>query len=204
MSFLACLFATRLFARRVPMPVMEPTPSVAPRAIVVSPVVPAAVATTKGRSRVALSVAAGVACFTCVGVKEQLRTTAYRDIVGVPTICYGETQHVRMGETRTKEQCVTLFMRRLDEFGAAVEACVPSAKTMPLDRYAAHVSLAYNVGVAGYCGSSVARLENAGRTREACEAFMSWNKVRKNKVLVVSGGLTNRRADERALCLKGA
>lgn len=158
-------------------------------------------------SRILLQTSAAVACTGLIGGFEALRTTAYRDIVGIPTICWGETQNVRMGDTKTAAECNSIFGRRLDEFASHVEACVPSAVTMPVERYAAHVSLAYNLGRDGYCQSSVARLQNAGDVRGACDVLPRYNKVGKgkppNRVFVVSNGLTRRRAEERALCLKG-
>ena len=71
---------------------------------------------------------------------------------------------------------------------------------MPMRRQVAMVSFAYNVGVGAYCGSSVARLLNAGQTRAACDALLKWNKAGG----VVFPGLTRRRQAERELCLAEA
>lgn len=196
------------FLRKLGVATAVGTASAAPRAVAPAPVAVSG-SRTPGRkpSRILLIPAAAAACTGLVGGFEALRTTAYRDIVGVPTICWGETQGVRMGMTKTVAECNSMFARRLDEFASHVEACVPSAVTMPVERYAAHVSLAYNIGWGGYCASSVARRQNAGDVRGACDAFAGFNKVGKgkapNRVLVVSAGLTRRRAEERALCLKG-
>lgn len=134
-----------------------------------------------------------------VGVHEGLRTEAYRDPVGIPTICYGETRGVRMGQRHTKPECDEMLARRLDEFAGHMERCVPSAKAMPEPRYVAHLSLTYNIGEGAYCRSSVARLTNAGRIREACDAFLMWDRAGGRRL----AGLTRRRQEERALCLKG-
>jgi lysozyme len=106
---------------------------------------------------------------------------------------------VRRGMKATRDECDAMLLRRLDEFADGVERCVPSAKTMPEERFIAHTSLAYNIGVGGYCKSSIARLENAGYTRAACNYFMKYNRAGG----VVFPGLTRRRAAERAMCLKG-
>lgn len=42
----------------------------------------------------------------------------------MPTICYGETKGVRMGQTATKAECDAMLLKRLDEFAGTVEACV--------------------------------------------------------------------------------
>lgn len=39
---------------------------------------------------------------------EGMELTAYKDIVGVPTICAGTTRGVKMGDTKTAEQCWTV------------------------------------------------------------------------------------------------
>jgi lysozyme len=196
------------FLRKIGVATAIGTANAAPRAVAPAPI---AVTGTRrpGRkpSRILLVPAAAAACTGLIGGFEALRTDAYRDIVGIPTICWGETQGVRMGDHKTVAECNTIFARRLDEFASHVEACVPSTVTMPVERYSAHVSLAYNLGWDGYCSSAVARLQNAGDVRGACDALPRYNKVGKgkapNRVFVVSKGLVRRRAEERALCLKG-
>lgn len=39
------------------------------------------------------------------GGKKGVSTKAYWDIVGVPTICFGETRGVQMAETATMDEC---------------------------------------------------------------------------------------------------
>ena len=146
----------------------------------------------KGGSAALLAVAV-------VGGFEGLRQAAYRDVVGVPTVCYGETRGVRMGMKFTKPECDAMLLKGLDEFADGVEKCTFTARNMPEKRYVAHVSLAYNIGVGGYCKSSVSRLENAGQTRASCDAFLKWNKAGG----ITFPGLTRRRQAERAMCLEG-
>lgn len=150
----------------------------------------------KGRL-VAGSALAALACTTITGF-EGLRTAAYRDVVGIPTVCVGETKGVRMGMTFTKPQCEAMLLQRLTEdFAPAVERC--ARQPMGDDLYAAHLSLAYNIGTGAYCKSSVVRLWNAGERRASCNAFMMWDKAGGR----VIAGLVKRREAERALCLKG-
>lgn len=151
---------------------------------------------TKGRF-VAGTAFAALCCTTLVGF-EGMRTTAYRDVVGIPTVCGGETKGIRMGMTFTRSECDAMLLKRLSEdFAPAVERC--ARQPMGDDLYVAHLSLAYNIGTGAYCKSSVVRLWNAGERRASCNAFLSWNKAGGRVV----AGLTKRREAERALCLKG-
>jgi len=128
---------------------------------------------------------------------------AYLDIVGKPTICDGLTRYedgrpVRLGDHRTEEQCAALLDAELAKTAKAVLACTPSLRGRDNQTIAA-VSLAYNIGTAGYCRSSVDRHFDAGRWRQGCDAFLLWNKAGGRVVK----GLDARRKRERALCLKG-
>lgn len=137
-------------------------------------------------------------CTTFIGGHEGLRTKAYRDVVGVSTICYGETKGVKLTDRYTKEQCDEMLLKRLDEFGDKLEACIK--RPMTQGQYAAFLSLSYNIGSAGFCKSTAAREFNAGDTKAACNALLRFNRAG-GRVLA---GLTRRRQAERELCLKGA
>lgn len=136
-------------------------------------------------------------CCTVVGGAEGLRQTAYRDSIGVPTICYGETKGVHMGDRHTKAECDAMFVERLDEFASAVEKCVKLPMSDKTE--VAFVSLAYNIGHAGFCKSSVVRLYNEGRQIAACDAMLRFNRAGG----IVFPGLTKRRERERKLCHEG-
>lgn len=141
--------------------------------------------------------AAGLIALTSVGADEGLRLRTYKDIVGVPTFCYGETKGARMGQTFTKAQCDELLLRRLDEFAGKVEHCIK--KPMSDRTLVAFTSFSYNVGINGACSSTAFRLYNAGDREGACRALGYWNKAGGR----VIPGLTVRRARETALCLEG-
>jgi lysozyme len=150
-------------------------------------------------SRIKKGGALAATAVAAVGAYEGLRLAAYRDPVGVPTICYGETRGIRMGQKFTRAECDQMFLKALDEFGNGIEKCVPSLITAPDRRYVAHLSLAYNIGVSGYCKSSIARLQKAGNDLAACDAFLLYNRAGGREL----AGLTKRRKDERAMCRLG-
>ena len=148
-------------------------------------------------SRLRKGTAAGALAVAVVGGFEGLRTVTYEDAIGIPTICYGETKNVHLGDQKTKAECDAMLLARLNEFAGRVEACVKRPMTDKVE--VAFVSLAYNIGEHAFCGSSVARLYNAGESRAACDAIMRFNRAGGH----VLSGLTNRRKRERALCLEG-
>ncbi len=133
-----------------------------------------------------------------VGSFEGLREYAYRDPVGIPTICFGETRGVKIGDHKTAEECRTMLGDRLVEFAAGVDRCL--TYRVPDKVYVAFVSFAYNVGVGAFCGSTLAKLANAGRLVAACNELPKWVRTRG----IVLPGLVNRRAAEQKLCLEGA
>ncbi len=147
-------------------------------------------------------VVAGVAAtlVSMVGAFEGLRTYAYKDPVGIPTVCFGETWNkgenrpVQMGDKFTVEQCRAMLGDRLAEFAAGVEKCVPG---LPEQRKAAYTSFAYNVGVHRFCTSSIVRLEAEGKPEAACRFLDRYVYARGIKL----PGLVKRRAAERDLCL---
>lgn len=130
-----------------------------------------------------------------VGAFEGVRLLAYRDAVGIPTVCYGHTEGVKMGDRYTLDECKALLKTDLEIYARGVEQCVKVA--LPAKRYVALVSFTYNVGVNAACGSSVVRLINAGKTREGCDALLKWDRA----AGIRFPGLTKRRQKERELCL---
>lgn len=130
---------------------------------------------------------------------EGLRTEAYLDIVGVPTICYGSTRGVRLGMVKSKLECDTLLRSEVSEYrGKWLEYVTDEAyeKWLPSSRDAAYTSLAYNVGVRAAGRSTATRRLNAGNIQGGCIALGWWNRAGGRVVL----GLVNRRSEETFLC----
>lgn len=130
-------------------------------------------------------------------LSEDLRTKAYRDPVGIPTVCVGETKGVKMGQTYTRQQCLDMLYQRIEEFDRELGKCV--TVEVPDETRSALVQWAYNVGVPAACKSTLVKKLNAGNTEGACNELSKWTKA-KGRVLP---GLVTRRAHEKALCLKG-
>lgn len=144
---------------------------------------------------------AGAMAIALIGDFEGIRTHAYRDVVGIPTVCFGETRGVHMGDTYTVDECKAMLGDALVEFETNMRKCLVAPDKIPDKPYVAFLSLSYNIGSGAFCKSTVRKRADAGDIRGACSAIMAWNKG--GKPLHVIAGLTRRRAEERALCLEG-
>jgi lysozyme len=134
-----------------------------------------------------------------IKAEEGLRLNAYLDQAGIPTIGYGHTKGVKMGQTITAEQAEAFLREDMDWAIRAVDGAVKVPITK--EQHAALVSLTYNIGSAGFRSSTALRRLNAGDYEGAAEAITRWNKVTINGKKMVSNGLRARRERERALFL---
>ncbi|MNZ54089.1 Lysozyme RrrD [compost metagenome] len=148
-----------------------------------------------------LTAAAGAATLGLAAVVvanyEGLRTSAYLDPVGIPTICYGHTATARMGQALSQAECDRLLEGDLGEALAAVDKLVKVP--LPVERRAALASFAYNVGAGQLAGSTLLRKLNAGDADAACAELSRWVYAKGRKL----PGLERRRASERELCEVG-
>jgi len=130
---------------------------------------------------------------------EGLETTAYKDIVGVPTVCYGETRGVKMGDTYTKEQCFQMLEKSVAEYYYGIQLYLTNPNA-PMGVQASLVELAYNVGIPTVGKSTMMKLVNQGHYKAACNELRKWVKAGGQTVQ----GLVNRRSDSKVqLCMKG-
>lgn len=132
---------------------------------------------------------------------EGFRATAYLCPAGVPTIGWGTTEgvthdDVRNRRTITRDQADQLLMRHLVGYELAVRRALGDCNQHEFD---ACVSLAYNIGTAGFAASTVAKAHRRGDKQAATRAFALWNKATVNGKKQVLPGLTARRAAEAAL-----
>jgi len=146
--------------------------------------------------------AAALAATPMVQHWEGTRLQAYRDVVGVWTICTGETLNVGPGDVATAADCNSMLAKRLVQFGTEIAPCLPA--DLPIEMRAAFISTAYNIGSGGFCRSSMSKRSKAGDLVGACDALSLWNKGPVNGALQVIEGLRRRREAERELCMKGA
>lgn len=126
---------------------------------------------------------------------EGCKLAAYKDIVGVPTIGYGSTLGVKMGDVITQAQAEDLLVEDL----APVEIAINSLVKVPLNQnqFDALASFVFNLGRRSLELSTLLRLINRGQFKNAADEFDRW--VRAGGV--VSQGLVKRRAKEKMLFL---
>ena len=139
----------------------------------------------------AVSIAASVAF---VAPWEGLRTSAYQDLVGVWTVCFGETKGVKPGDAYTVDECDAMLREELLDYAVDLGKCLDVK--VPEGVAVAWLSWSYNVGTRAACRSTLMRKANAGDLFGACDELLRWNRAGGRVVR----GLTNRRQSEHALC----
>jgi len=161
--------------------------------------------TPDNRTPVSVKVAGGAALIaalvmatTLISNFEGIRTHAYRDQVGVPTICMGHTEGVEMGQTSTRTACMDLLQTDVRKYASGVLPCI-HVPTVPIASLAAYISFSYNVGTKAFCSSAVVRRLNAGDLAGSCAAMDQWVYAGGKR----NQGLVNRRRAERAYCERG-
>ena len=131
---------------------------------------------------------------------EGLSLTAYRCPAGVPTIGYGHTAGVLMGESITPAQADAYLAADLVAYAQNVERMLGDAPTSQHE-FDALVSLAFNIGLGGFEKSTVLRLHKAGDKVGAARAFEMWCKATVGGQLQTLPGLLARRQKEAAYYL---
>jgi lysozyme len=161
-------------------------------------------ASAKAKAWVAIAVAA-------VGGFEGLRQHAYADPVGIPTICFGETRGVQLGDHKTVEECKDLLAASLEEADQTLRRCAGEdlVADMPPKTRAAYNSFIFNVGPGGkgrkdgFCqlkngnAPTMLKMLRNGNWEGSCWEFKNWANPAWLR------GLTIRRAAEQQLCLEG-
>ena len=152
-------------------------------------------------SRLKKSAALMAAAVALVGTWEGLRLVAYPDRLAnnIPTVCYGWTIGVKLGDEYTKEECDAMLGQGLIEFEQRMRKCIRKPDEIPAKTYVAMLSLAYNIGTGAFCRSTAVKRLNAGNLEGACQAATWFNRAGGRKVR----GLVNRRAAEYKLCMEG-
>ena len=126
-----------------------------------------------------------------IGDEEGLILHPYLDAVGIPTIGYGNTYYengikVTMKDPAiTKERAVSLFKNILTHYEAAVWSV--TRDDINQRQFNALVSLCYNIGVAGFKGSTVVKRVNANPNDVTIkQAFEMWKNAGNKKGLLLA------------------
>ncbi len=120
----------------------------------------------------------------------------------VPTIGFGSTGGVKMGDTITPVKAVQRALKDIDVFEGAIKKCV----NVPLSQreYDVYTSMTYNIGAKAFCDSTMVRRLNAKDYKGACDAILMWKRYQGfdcstpgNKLCY---GLWQRRVESHAQC----
>lgn len=131
-----------------------------------------------------------------LAVHEGFSDKAYTPVPGdVPTIGFGSTEGVKMGDRITAPQALVRALQDAQKFEGALKQCVK----VPLHQYEydAYVSLSYNIGSRAFCGSTLVRKLNQQQYTEACAEILKWDKFKGQPLR----GLTIRRQKEHQQCI---
>jgi lysozyme len=122
---------------------------------------------------------------------EGLMLTAYSDSVGIPTIGYGHTRNVKIGDEITREQAIDL----LREDVVYAENCINNEITqvrLSQHQFDALVSFVFNVGCSAFRNSTLLKKLRMGDFEAAQHEFGQWTRAGTDHPL----GLIKRRAAE--------
>jgi lysozyme len=144
------------------------------------------------RTAVGLSAIGLVAILMHEGYSEKAITPVPGD---VPTIGFGTTEGVKMGDKITPPKAVARALADVQQFEGALRKCVK----VPLSQgeYDAYVNLAYNIGAKAFCGSTLVVKLNAQDYAGACSEILKWDKFQGKPLR----GLTLRRQEEYKVCM---
>ena len=134
---------------------------------------------------------------------EGLRTKAYPDTGGKPTLGYGHTEGVKLGDIITEAEALRVFKSDLAAVGRAIDRrTAKDGIRLNQNEFDALCAFAFNLGEGNLFGSTLWRKLRAGDHAGAADEFPRWNhgKDRKGNTIVIAG-LTRRRRAERALFL---
>lgn len=129
-------------------------------------------------------------------MKEGYSDSAIIPVPGdVPTLGFGTTEGVKMGDKITPPQAVARALQDASKYEGALKTCVK----VPLHQYEydAYVSLAYNIGPSAFCNSTLVRKLNTEDYEGACNEILRWDFFRGKPLR----GLTIRRQAEHKTCM---
>ena len=106
--------------------------------------------------------------------REGVRLRAYQDSVGVWTIGYGHIKGVQRGQVITQAQADAFFLDDLATHALPILSCI---KVPVADHERdALISVAFNIGVGGFQGSTFLKRLNVGDRAGCAAAIMFWTK----------------------------
>lgn len=145
-----------------------------------------------------ITLAAIITACPLVAYFEGYMPKTYSDPVGIPTVCYGETDKdvINLKQVFTQQECTAALGASLAIHAAAVSKCI----TQPIEvrQAAAVLSWSYNVGSGAACSSTL--MQKLNSNKEFCSELKRWVFAKG----VQLPGLVKRRDAEFKMCTTGA
>ena len=128
---------------------------------------------------------------------EGLRLKAYLCPAGIPTIGWGHTKGVKLGDICTPEQAQEWF---LEDYNLARRVVLRHVESkLSENQIQALTSWVFNLGEGNFTVSTLLKKLNANDMEGASKEILRWNKGRVNGILQVLPGLDRRRIMEKQL-----
>ena len=112
----------------------------------------------------------------------------------VPTIGFGTTTGVKLGDKTSPEKALQAALRDIQKFEGALKQCVKVPLTQ--GEYDGYISLSYNIGSSSFCRSTLVKKLNQQDYQGACQEILRWDKFKGQRL----PGLTKRRQEEYLKC----
>lgn len=126
------------------------------------------------KARIAIAaLSLSAAAFVGIVTREGYTTQAVIPTKGdVPTVGFGTTGGVKMGDTTTPVKAVQRAMSDVTKFEGAMKRCVTAS--LHQAEYDAYLDLSYNIGSYNFCRSSIPTKLNAGQYAAACDTILEF------------------------------
>ena len=149
-------------------------------------------------NRIAIgALALSASAFVGIAVHEAYRPTAYLPTPNdVPTIGFGTTEGVKLGDKITVERALVRLLADTQKHQQAMVACLPGVE-LHQHEFDAFASLAYNIGTGAFCRSTLANRLRSGDYEAACREILKWDYAGGKRL----AGLTKRRQAEYQQCM---
>lgn len=132
-----------------------------------------------------------------IKTSEGLKTIAYQERGGSPTVCYGHTgRDVKVGKHYSQAECESLLHKDLLNSAYIVSARNPELINNPV-QLASALGLEYNIGSTRYHSSQVAKYFSQGNFKLACKSILKYTYSHHRRLK----GLYKRRVIEYDICV---
>jgi lysozyme len=95
----------------------------------------------------------------------------------VPTIGFGSTEGVKMGDTITPLKAINRTLHEVQVMEGTIKRCAFGVELFPYE-YDAYIELAHNIGAAAFCDSKIVKSLQAQDYAAACNHILDWKYVK--------------------------